>query len=226
MARKISGKIVVEAKMEAQTPISVGGIGPGDAVDLELARNGRDNWFIPGTGLMGALRARFGACSELESLADSMFGFQNEKNNTGHASYLIVDDAELTVPAGLDREIRDGIGINPQTGATDDGMKYTRAVLPRGTSFSLLLELDLPKQPEDQSKDESSIDSNNFVKALKWLLDGISQDGLQLGAAKTRGLGDVKALKINAVWYKFPNDMDLWLDNTRPLQDYKKSSSL
>lgn len=222
MARKVSGKIIVEARMEAQTPISVGGLGAGDAVDLELAKNGRDKYFIPGTGLMGALRARFSACPELESLADTMFGFQNEKNNTGHASYLIVDDAELTVPAGLDREIRDGIGMNPRTGTTEDGMKYTRAVLPRGTSFTLLLELDLPKSSEDHSTDEPAIDADNFVKAIKWLLDGILQDGLYLGAAKTRGLGYVRAEEIHAVWYKFPNDMNVWLDNTKPLEDYKK----
>ena len=207
MARNISGKIVAKATMTAQTPISIGSIGAGDAVDLEVAVNGRGEPYIPGSSLMGPLRAMVESDSSMKELANKMFGFQREDN--GHASFLVIEDAKVRLPKGLGREIRDGIGIDSRTGATEEGKKYTRAVLPRGSSFTLELELDLPPKKEKDDR------AREFAGLLRWMLDQVKDKGLLLGASKTRGLGHVTAGDIEAVWYGFPDDMPLWLDNSK-----------
>ncbi len=56
MARNITGKVVVAGTLEAMTPLSVGGAGGGTSVDLEVARNGSGDLYIPGTSLAGAFR--------------------------------------------------------------------------------------------------------------------------------------------------------------------------
>lgn len=178
MARKIIGKIYVRGAMVAQTPLSVGGAGAGDAVDLEIAQDGAGDFYVPGTSLMGPLRRclRSGLANNA-GLADKLLGFQ--KKDEGHASWLSIADAPLTVPDGIFREIRTGIQIRRDTGTARDKFMYTRAILPRGTRFNLALELDLA-QGDAQAE-----------AMLGALLKILAQEGLRLGSAKTRGLGQV-----------------------------------
>ncbi|MCL4216182.1 MAG: hypothetical protein KJ052_04140 [Candidatus Hydrogenedentes bacterium] len=217
MARKISGKILVEANMTAQTPICIGGMGAGDAVDLEIMVNGKDKPFIPGTSLMGPMRAWFEQRLDRKNktLAEVVFGYQEE--DKGQASFLLVEDAELKLPGDLAREIRDGIGIDSHTGVAEEGKKFTRAVLPRGTSFTLKLELDVPKVVQryarkGNNENRKEYEPKEFAGALRLLLEHLRDDGLRVGASKTRGLGKLGASDIKAAWYKFPDDLDAWLN--------------
>jgi len=202
MARKISGKLLVTAPLEAKTAIYIGGAGGGDSVDLELAMDGRGRTYIPGTSLAGVMRAWFER--QCPNVLHAIMGFQDKDN--GQASHLIVEDAVLS---GGIREIRDGVGIDSATGTAAENLKFTRAVLPRGVGFMLNLEVDLPTKEEE---------AREVKKAMRGFLEHLNTNGLRLGAAKTRGLGKVglqSGSEIKTQVYSFPDDLDAWLDGTQ-----------
>ncbi|HBL14420.1 MAG TPA: hypothetical protein DD379_24135, partial [Cyanobacteria bacterium UBA11162] len=62
-----------------------------------------------------------------------------------------------------------------------------RAIIPRGASFDLNLTIDIPSD-----NNENNINSNDFLAAIKTLLDTLEKGEIRLGAAKTRGLGKIK----------------------------------
>ncbi len=209
MARQLDGKIEVAVKMKTETPVSVGGLSAGDAVDLEVAVNGKGEYYIPGTSLMGPLRARLEQVIGDKDKTNCLFGYQKDDN--GHASHLTIEDAVLE--GKVSREIRDGVGICRHTGAAEDKKKYTRAVLPRGAEFTLRMSLDVPK---------GDTKNLNLKGLLRCMLDGIKKDGLLLGAGKTRGLGKIKAESVCAAWYDFPEKLDDWLNaEGDPTVDYE-----
>ena len=59
MGRHISSRLKIRGELIAETPLHVGGYGESFETDLALARNGNDEFYIPGTSLTGALRCWF-----------------------------------------------------------------------------------------------------------------------------------------------------------------------
>lgn len=178
MARKIHSRLKIEGVLTALTPLHVGGHGDSTDTDLSLARNGEYKWYAPGTSLAGVLRAwcvkAFG-----ENLVDDLWGFQ--KDDKGHASFVVVEDAVVGLPTGAVTEIRDGVGIDRAWGVAAEGIKYDRAILPRGSTLNLKMTVDLSADKADQSK-----------AVIGHLLDALSKGEIHLGAARTRGLGRVE----------------------------------
>src|SRR5438128_2649103 len=123
MARKIHSRLKIEGTLTALTPMHVGGYGDSPDTDLPLARNGEDKCYVPGTSLAGVLRAwcvkAFG-----ESLVNELWGFQ--KDDKGHASFVLIEDAIVDLPAGAAIETRDGVGIDRAWGVAAEGIKYDR----------------------------------------------------------------------------------------------------
>ncbi|MFM7372939.1 MAG: RAMP superfamily CRISPR-associated protein, partial [Sphaerospermopsis kisseleviana] len=130
MARKISSRIKVSGQLIAQTPIHVGGTGGNPQIDLPLAVNGQGKYYIPGTSLAGAFRSWI----EDSQKANNLWGYQQEKNAEGHASFIVVEDAPIQ---GVNAEIRDGVGINREWGTAAEKAKYDRAILPKGCKIPL-----------------------------------------------------------------------------------------
>jgi len=201
MSRSISSKIKVECVLVAETPLSVGGMGAGEQVDLELAFDGRGRFYIPGSSLAGPLRywtERF--LVDGVELAKKMFGFQ--KNDEGEASCIFIEDA--VVESG-GRERRHGIAINRGSGVTREGFFYTRAILPKGTRFPLSLELDVPTK------------NSPLQEILFLMLDALGKGRIRFGAGKTRGYGSVRMenLYINIYDFLSPEvreeDLQRWL---------------
>ncbi|MBF2072925.1 MAG: hypothetical protein IGS50_04070 [Synechococcales cyanobacterium C42_A2020_086] len=182
MARKIQSRWKISGTLTAETPIHIGGMGGDADTDLALAINGRGNYYIPGTSLAGTLRGWMGR-SLAEPDVNKLWGFQ-DKNN-GHASFITIEDAPVTLPHGMTIEIREGVGIDRHTGAAADKIKYSRAILPKGVTFPLNITLD---RQTDQSPEE-----------LWRLLLALEQGDIRIGAAKTRGLGQVK-LEISSIY--------------------------
>jgi CRISPR/Cas system CSM-associated protein Csm3 (group 7 of RAMP superfamily) len=174
MAREIDTRWKINGTLKAETPIHVGGVGGDADTDLALAINGQGNYYIPGTSLAGALRGWMGRSLEETHLND-LWGFQEKEQ--GQASFIIIDDAEIEQ---LDQkiEIREGVGIDRDTGTAAERFKYSRAILPKGVTFPLNITLDCQKgqQPDD----------------LWQLLLALEKGDIRIGAAKTRGLGKVK----------------------------------
>ena len=78
-------------------------------------------------------------------------------------------------------EIRDGVGIDRRTGAASDRIKFDRAVLPAGTRLPLHLVVEV-------------IDDGaaNIEATVGHLIDALVNGEIGFGAARTRGLGEVK----------------------------------
>ncbi|NEO27100.1 MAG: hypothetical protein F6K03_09445 [Kamptonema sp. SIO4C4] len=179
MARKIHTRWKINGTLTAETPLHVGGMGGDADTDLALAVNGRGNYYIPGTSLAGALRGWMGR-SHNESQINQLWGFQDQNSN-GHASFIIVDDAEINCN-NMTLEIREGVGIDRHTGAAADKAKYSRAILPKGVSFPLTITLDCQ--------------TNQEPNELWQLLRALEEGDVRIGAAKTRGLGKIKLSNI------------------------------
>lgn len=184
MSRKINSRLIVTGSLEAVTPIHVGRFGDDIDSDMPLAVNGRNNFYLPGTSLAGAIREwclrNFG-----KDKTEKLFGPERvPEKEEGHASFVIIDDA-VTETKPMFVEIRDGVRIDGRTGSAADKGKFDRAVLPRGTSFDFEMTVEL-------------LDDDNSTKsAIGSLLEAMSREEVRFGGAKTRGLGRMKLDRIN-----------------------------
>lgn len=206
MARRIHSRLIITGQLIAQTPLHVGGFGSSPDTDLPLALNGKNDFYVPGTSLAGVLRAW---CEQnfqglkIQSgrlLVADLFGPKREKGiDEGHASFVLVEDAIVTLPAQLSEEIRDGVGINRYYGTAAEQVKFDRAILPRGTTldFKMIVEVAARREDEPGNIQQPTEDFfNRRVAQTKtvfgYLLEALTKSNVRFGAARTRGLGRVK----------------------------------
>jgi CRISPR/Cas system CSM-associated protein Csm3 (group 7 of RAMP superfamily) len=211
MRRDTEAKVKISGKLVTGIPLSVGGLGEGDMVDMDLARDGRGRYYIPGASLAGPMRSwmelNLISCDGKENgeaIADNLFGYmkKDEGDREGYASYLFVEDAVIEDDKQT-RERRHGIKIEEPSGTAKDKFFYTRALLPKGSSFRLEMELDVEKG------------QRTAVEALKLLLEALQKGEIRFGACKTRGFGTMKLENINVDYYDFSgkeaSELDHWL---------------
>ncbi|TVQ22310.1 MAG: hypothetical protein EA367_04225, partial [Leptolyngbya sp. DLM2.Bin15] len=179
MARKIETRWKISTTLTALTPLHVGSIGGDVDTDLALAVNGRGNYYLPGTSLAGALRGWMAQSRDLDQVRDYWGDHDSEHRG---ASFILVEDAEITLEKGQRIEIREGVGIDRYTGAAAEGFKYNRAILPKGVSIPLKITLDCQK--------------SHAPTELWQMLQALEHGDIRIGAAKTRGLGKVELTKI------------------------------
>ena len=178
MARHISSRLKITGELVAETPLHVGGYGESFETDLALARNGKDEFYIPGTSLTGALRGWFE--KNFPNDVNDLWGFQI--GDQGHASFVLIED--LMLPEQVQSELRDGVGIDRFYGTAADKGKFDRAILPKGTRLKLEMTVDMQG-------------NENKVKPMfRSLLEALQNGQIRLGASKTRGLGKVKCGQI------------------------------
>ena len=184
MARKIKSLLRICGSLKALTSLHVGGLGADVDTDLPLARDGQGRFYVPGTSLAGALR---GWCEDVKpALVRSLWGYQEKvkvndsTKDDGQASRVFVEDAVL--PEATAEEVRDGVGIDRVWGCAAEGIKYDRAVLPRGTELPLAMSVEILD------------DGNSTQELLAGLVEALKKGRVRFGAARTRGLGRVKLL--------------------------------
>ena len=203
MSRTIVGKVWVRGDLVAKTPISVGGLGDGEHVDLDVAVDGAGRFYIPGTSLAGPMRAWLSENVESEKLLDTLFGFIEQARDGGQASFLFIEDSPAQ---GVARERRHGIALRADTGTVADGFFYTRGLLPRGTRFPLEMELDIDKSSEPGTEHPAG--------TLALLLKAMCEGKVRFGACKTRGMGELRLEDLRVDYYDFAGnsgDLDRWL---------------
>lgn len=183
MSRICAERILVAGTLECLTPLHVGGLGADADVDMSLAINGRGNYYVPGTSIAGALRAWVARRGGL-AVARQLFGYQTGgRNADGHASYLRVDDSELT---DVYPEVREGVGIDRHTGAAAERILYTRAILPTGTCLPFSMALHLPGDDEVTT-----------AAVYADLVEALQRGWIALGAGTSRGLGRVELKDVS-----------------------------
>lgn len=158
----------------------------GETVDMLLLRDPIDgSVFLPGSSLAGALRSflgdyllGYGITESPENAREigSLFGGARGDQNSDK-SPLTVFDCRLLVQPLI--EVRDGVAISPETGTAEEGHKYDLEVLPRGTRFSLHLELDI-------SAVEAEV---GLLSMLMVIMRGLEEGEIPLGSRRTRGFG-------------------------------------
>jgi CRISPR/Cas system CSM-associated protein Csm3 (group 7 of RAMP superfamily) len=173
MARLIAQRIKVKGELITQSPLHVGGMSLNPTVDLSLALDGQGRYYIPGTSLAGAFRQWMSRNFE-ELDMEQLWGYQTD--DRGHASFVLIEDAYFS---NVLVELRDGVGINRQTGAAAEKTKFDRAIIPKGASCNLEMSVEI--RADDY-----------FGRDLDILLNALCAGDIRLGAAKTRGLGRVK----------------------------------
>ena len=211
MSRSLVGKVRVRGELVARSPISVGGMGAGEHVDLDVAVDGSGNFYIPGTSLAGPMRAWLMEHLASEKLVSNLFGYIDSESDAGKASLLHVEDSPVSQAM---RERRHGIGLREDSGTVADGLFYSRGLLPRGTRFPLDMELDVSdKTPKAESE--------HPVGALVLLLDALHRGEVRFGACKTQGMGELCLEGLEVDYYDFAGDpgaLDCWLNGDNASQ--------
>ena len=184
MAREVYSRLLLSGTLVARSPLHVGGYGNDVDTDMPLARDGAGHFYVPGTGISGALRNlvenRFGL-----DLTNEFWGFQD--SGGGFASHVLVEDSEIGNPDSLVMEIRDHVGIDRETGSAAEGIKYDRAILPRGTRLSLHLAVEVPSRESRK----------RALAMLSGIRSALEKGEVRLGAAKSRGLGSIGLMDGN-----------------------------
>jgi Uncharacterized protein predicted to be involved in DNA repair (RAMP superfamily) len=182
MARDIYSRLKIGGKLEAETPLHVGGVGGSTDSDMALAVNGKGEFYVPGTSLTGVLRAW---CEEHFGNVDWVFGFQ--KNDSGHASFVLIEDATIENANEILTEIRDGVGIDRFYGTAADKTKYDREILPKGTQLKFEMTVEIGKE-ENEAKTKAIF--AHLVEAMK-------AGELRFGGSRTRGLGRLRLIDLS-----------------------------
>ncbi len=179
MSRRVKDRYVITGTLNAETPIHVGGIDGNPATDMPLSVNGRGAVYVPGTSLAGPLRhwliEAFGK-TKIEPFWGRIPG--KTSGDKGHASYVTIADATVTLPKDSQPEIRDGVGIDRVRGAAAEGIKFDREVLPKGTTISFKMIFEANEVGTGKGE-------------IRALIEALKCGDIRLGAAKTRGLGKV-----------------------------------
>ena len=128
--------------------------------------------------------------------------------STVYASRLTIEDA---LPVGMEgnkipKHIRDGVGIDRDTGAAKDGAKFECEVIePVKNGLAFLLKM----------KAENV--TGNDKKLLNLIL-GLLKRGLHVGGKRAGGLGEIKLREVAKKFYKvtgFEDTNSLWAAITR-----------
>ncbi len=188
MARALSERLTITGTLQAKTPLHIGGLPDSTEVDMPLARNGQGELYVPGTSLAGIFRAWMERHFNNVTALDEFFGSQQptKKNKPkGAASRLLIEDAKVTLPADLPEELWDSVSIDRRWGTVADGKKFDRTVLPKGSRLDFCLQVDLPKDIEL---------ANTMRAMLGYLMKALQAGQVALGAASTRGLGQIELI--------------------------------
>jgi CRISPR/Cas system CSM-associated protein Csm3 (group 7 of RAMP superfamily) len=176
----------VTGTLETVTALRSGGWGASSQADLTVARDGLGRVMIPGTSLAGALRAWLGTVTapgggplfDARGLG-AVFGDLEPGGQGSQVCRIAVDDAVAVAdPVTM---VRDGVGIDRSTGSAARGALYQHEVVPAGTRFGVRI-----------TATHTTIDTERVGLALDLLVRALADGRVEIGAARTRGLGQAR----------------------------------
>ena len=188
--RAVAVRHEVTGTLEAVTAVRAGGWGSSAYADLVVARDGLGRLMIPGTSLAGALRSWLGSVTaptgdavfDRASLG-AVFGDLEHQGQDGMVCRIMVDNAVCDENVHVD--IRDGVGIDRSTGSAAAGVLYQHEVVPPGTRFAVRI-----------TAAQTAVDTERVGLALDMLVQALAAGRVEIGAARTRGLGQVRLADV------------------------------
>ena len=189
--RAVSVRHEVTGTLEAVSAVRAGGWGSSVTAELVVARDGLNRVMIPGTSLAGALRAWLGSLAGRGGTAlfdqaalGKVFGDLEHRGPGGQVCRIMVDDAVATEDVAV--SVRDGVGIDRRTGSAAAGVLYQHEVIPPRTRFAVRL-----------TALQTSADAERVHEAVDLLVQGLAMGAVEIGAARTRGLGQIRLTGIS-----------------------------
>jgi CRISPR/Cas system CSM-associated protein Csm3 (group 7 of RAMP superfamily) len=179
MARELSKRLTITGTLQATMPLHIGGLPNSIDADMPLAKNGLGELYVPGTSLAGVFRSWMERHFDNQEILKNLWG-----QVKGAASRIFIEDAKVTLPDGLSEEIWDNIGIDRRWGSAAQSVKFDRTIIPKGSTIDLCLQIDLPLK-----------DTKIMQAMLGYLMKALQAGQIALGAATTRGFGQVKLIK-------------------------------
>lgn len=174
-----------KGKLQLETSLHIGTSAITVETDAPLLRDACGRFYIPGTSVTGALRARAEERFKEEKLIRQVFGWQDtdevQKNksqkDTGQKSKLFVEDA--ICPDPFFSTVRDGVGIDRKYGTARPGAKYDLEITPSDLEMELIIRL--------ETRDGDDIERMRHL--MFELMQDFQNGNIRLGAEKSRGLG-------------------------------------
>jgi CRISPR/Cas system CSM-associated protein Csm3 (group 7 of RAMP superfamily) len=189
--RAVTIRHELHATLEAVTALRAGGWGTSADADLVVARDGLGRVVIPGTSLAGALRAWLGSLRTVDdgdplfdrNALGKVFGDLEHRGQGGELCRIRVDDA--VADGEIPIAVRDGVGIDRAAGTAAAGVLYQHEVVPPGTRFAVRI-----------TAAQAGRDAERVAEALDLLVAALAEGRVEIGAARTRGLGRVRMTGI------------------------------
>lgn len=184
--RPVAARWVVMAELTLRTDTHLGG--EQDSIsDMPVLWDPVDDCpLLSGSSLAGALRSHLsdyikGYFESEPEEACELFGSAGDADGHGGESPLIVFDSYGKLPEESSVSIRDGVALDRNTELAEDKAKYDFEVIPRGTVFTVRIDLIASSQADELA----------LMELLQIALGGLSDWSLRLGARRTRGLGAI-----------------------------------
>jgi CRISPR/Cas system CSM-associated protein Csm3 (group 7 of RAMP superfamily) len=209
-------KLLIKGVLTQLSAFSTGGNDPfeeqkGDTetrtIDSPLAKDGKGLYTIRGQGLAGALVAT--ARELYPDLTSKISEGSPEQQPKRKENSLRINESVWLfhhahpINGEAQAEIRDHVSIRQKTGAAKHGAKFDVEILPVGTQWSFLMEVD---EYRDTEKGKASSIALNAIQ--QW-----ATSGCWLGRDVARGLGWMKLDQLE-VFRLTSKDITLWPDSS------------
>jgi len=180
-------RLLIRGTLVQESAASFGGTEQDHWADAPLCRDGLGRYTLRGEGLAGALTAM--ARKLFRTVPEAILG------GGGAPSVWRPFISHPEQPDTILAELRQCVRIDPETGAADDGAMFDLEILPRGTRWPFLLQVDLNRVPEAQKPAVLAV----TARTLKAWENGYCW----LGRGVARGLGwcslqDTKVVSLAA----------------------------
>ena len=161
--------------LRLETPLHIASAEITLETDSALLKTATGRFYIPGTSIAGALKARAQELFDEEDLINLVFGFQDKDKNS-LKSRLFIEDA---CAGPLTTSLRDGIAVDRSYGSACQGAKYDLEITPKDLEVPLTIKLEI--RDEDLGEKMSEL--------VFGLMEELREGRIKLGAGKSRGLG-------------------------------------
>lgn len=180
----ITRKTIIYFKLELKTNLHIGSSESNIDTDALCIRNSEGCLMIPGTTLAGIFRSNLENFFDNSKLIKNLFGNVDNDTNESFASNIIFQDAVIQTNKevnGVNTDIRDGIKINRKYQSTEEGAKYDRETVFKGSVFQGIITINRTSNNDD--------DFFKYLGLVKIGFYNLDEGLISVGGSSSRGLG-------------------------------------